>query len=88
MKKFEEASKDGTAISNVVEEKINELKKDVKKVEKKNEVVKAMQVDPKKVQEEMATINDRVTLLENSERNLVKKMKKQMDKMREEEAKT
>ena len=33
-------------------------------------------------------MNERVTILENSERNMVKEMKKHMDKMRDEEAKT
>ena len=47
LQKFEEASKERTAISNVVEEKINELKNDVRKVEKKAKAVEAIQVDLK-----------------------------------------
>ena len=45
-------------------------------VEKKTEVVGVMQEDLKKVQEGMATMNERVTNLENSERNMVNEMRK------------
>ena len=88
LKKFDEASKERNAISSSVEEKIMELKNDVKEVEKRTEMVSVMKEDLKKVQDGMVSINERVTSLENSERNMIEEMKKHFNKMRDEEMKT
>ena len=88
LRKFDEASKERNAISSAVEVSIKELREDVKKVEKKAEIVEAMQGDLKKVQEGMALMDKRVSELENSGKNVLEEMKKQMEKIREDEART